>query len=185
MSDPIRTSMQGMDELVKQLEGLSKAAAERALRRAVFTGAQPVVNEARNLAPKNSSTLMRSIHAEVDAEAGNVRAKIGPGSEVPYAAIQEFGGEIKAKNGKYLAIPLTKKAKTYKPRDFPGKLSPRMKGDGGVLVDEDGTAQYALKRSVTIPAHPYLRPAYDAKIEEARADMADTLREQIMKAVNK
>jgi phage gpG-like protein len=84
------------------------------------------------------------------------------GTNVEYAAIHEYGGTIKAKNTKYLAIPITNSAKKFKPREFPGGLRvvPYSNMVAG-LVDKAGHVQYLLKQSVRIPAKPYLRPAID------------------------
>jgi phage gpG-like protein len=47
------------------------------------------------------------------------------------------------------------------PRNFPGKLSPRIGKRGGVLVQagkgkNKGKAHYALVKKVTIPARPFV-----------------------------
>lgn len=46
---------------------------------------------------------------------GNIAAI---GTNVPYARIHQYGGVIKPKRGKYLAIPISKKAEGNSPRDF-------------------------------------------------------------------
>lgn len=92
------------------------------------------------------------------------------GTAQVYAAIHEFGGTIRPKNSKYLAIPLTGAAKGVPgPRDYPGTLRFIPGQGGGVLVDEAGDAQYALRTSVTIRARPYLRPAIDENPGEIEA----------------
>jgi len=103
---------------------------------------------------------------------------------VPYAAIHELGGVIKAK-GKYLTIPANKIARNagkggkakgggLSPRDYPNKLF--FKGDGkkGVAIDTTMKPKtkgknkgephperiaYYLKDQVTIPKRPYMRLA--------------------------
>jgi phage gpG-like protein len=62
------------------------------------------------------------------------------GTNLIYAPIQEFGGTIKAKNAKFLAFQMT----------------------GTNIVGDEFTGTVFAKQ-VTIPAHPYLRPAADDK----------------------
>jgi len=50
-------------------------------------------------------------------------------------------------------------------------------------VDGSGNVQYVLKRSVVIPARPYLRPARDENELEIREEMSHMFRTQINKAI--
>jgi phage gpG-like protein len=98
---------------------------------------------------------------------------VGP-RNTNYAAIHEYGGIITPKRAKNLAIPLTGTAKNARsPRNFAGELHVQ----GKALVDASGMAQYALVKSVTIPARPYVRPALDEHGDEAISRIADRLRE--------
>lgn len=78
---------------------------------------------------------------------------------IVYAAIHQFGGVIKPVHAKALAIPLTPEARSKSPRDMPGLFVVK-KGDKVTLCSEDKggkvKAQYALVKSVTIPARPYI-----------------------------
>jgi len=79
---------------------------------------------------------------------------------VIYAAIHEFGGTIRAKRVKNLAIPVTEEArKIGSPRNMPDLKWIPGSGDVSYFVNDSGV-QYVLKPSVVIPARPYLRPAY-------------------------
>lgn len=88
------------------------------------------------------------------------------------AHIHEYGGTIKAK-GKYLAIPMSKKAYNKSPRDFPkGFFLDPKKGDylfyciqtGEKFRDENGKLQqgldflFYLTPSVNMPPRPYIAP---------------------------
>jgi phage gpG-like protein len=77
------------------------------------------------------------------------------GAGMPYAAIQHTGGVIKPRRAKYLAIPLNSIAKAKSPRDFKKTFIRKgiiyLEGDNGVV-----TPMYVLKKSVTIPARPYM-----------------------------
>jgi phage gpG-like protein len=85
------------------------------------------------------------------------------GTALIYAAIHQFGGTIKPKKGRMLAIPLTREAARYKgPRDFPRQLF-LWHGDPArpPLLCEEGkekklTPVYRLVPRVTIPARPFL-----------------------------
>jgi HK97 gp10 family phage protein len=179
MADGIKVTVTGMPELMAALEAVGAAARGEMLGRAVMAGALPVQNAAKLRAPVRTRTLSRSIHAEL-AVAREAYAEAVVGTDVEYAAIQEFGGVITPVNGQYLAIPLTKAAEAaVSPRSFGGELRPVFRGLDGVLVDEAGEAQFALRRSVTIPAHPYLRPALDENEDAARGAMGAALRQQI------
>jgi phage gpG-like protein len=74
---------------------------------------------------------------------------------VPYARIHHEGGVIRPKNAKYLAIPLTAKAKLSRPRDYPVQT---FLAKGVIFEKTDGKPIpiYALKKQVTIPARPYM-----------------------------
>jgi hypothetical protein len=93
---------------------------------------------------------------------------------VPYAAIKEFGGIIKPKNALALTIPTEENMR----RDGQAKLTAQeiMKSGRGFIRDgimfqkkfkvgkgkstkEEITPMFILKKSVVIPAKPFIRPA--------------------------
>jgi phage gpG-like protein len=108
--------------------------------------------------------LTQSIKAEPK---GNKVVISAGGANVPYARIHHEGGVIRPKTAKYLAIPLTPKAKQFRPRQYPGETFIKK----GVIFGKDGeklTPLYALKKQVTIPARPYmLLDGPDRKVIEA------------------
>lgn len=93
-----------------------------------------------------------------------VDAGVAVGSNLAYARLHQEGGTVAPKRGKFLAIPLTKEARRAgSPRRFPRKLEPRIRkgGAAGVMgeVGKDGRlakVHYALVKSVTVPARPFL-----------------------------
>jgi hypothetical protein len=93
--------------------------------------------------------------------------------DVEYALIHELGGVIEPKNSKFLAIPVTDLArKAGSPRNLVGLAYVQsIKGQPMLVDDESGEVHYILKRSVTIPARPYLRPAADAKYPDLAANI--------------
>lgn len=84
-------------------------------------------------------------------------AKVEVGTNVVYAAIHQFGGTIRAKNGPFLSIPVTPAARAAgSPRNMAGlHVATTLKGQY-ILVDQKGTTQYLLRHQVTIPARPFL-----------------------------
>lgn len=102
------------------------------------------------------------------------------GADVRYARIHELGGTIRPKRAKNLAIP-TDAAKTGagvsrvpSPRDMALSWAPTNNGPG-MLVDESGTPMFILRKSVTIPARPYLRPALDGAVQGFRARLGTAM----------
>jgi phage gpG-like protein len=97
--------------------------------------------------------LLASIKYQID---GNQVVISAGGANVPYARIQHEGGIIKPARAKFLAIPLTPKAKLFKPRDYPGTTFIRK---GIIFLSVEGKepeALYALKKSVTLPPRRYM-----------------------------
>lgn len=92
----------GLKDLERKLKAMGGAAAE-ALETAVQAGALIVQNDAKKRAPYRTGTLRRSIHMETIEKARD-RVVVSVGTNVIYAAIQEFGGIIKAKNAPFLVF---------------------------------------------------------------------------------
>lgn len=173
----------GKEELIRKFRSLGESVQGMSLARAAQAGSLPILNGARdNIKDKGlirTRTLSRSLHIEVSME-GATRAVAETGTNIEHAAIHEFGGTIRPKANKYLAIPVG----TYKdsPRNHP-QLKLRKTGNGNlVLVSPTGTVQYVLKPSVEIPARPYLRPAFDEHQAEAIEDTGKAFKQLVEKA---
>jgi len=125
----------------------------------------------------------RSPFSELSKETGTLnRAEPSEaviGSDLPYAAIHNFGGTIVPVRAKNLAIPATPKArKLGSPRKMKGLtfLPSKKPGTTGVLLQmskkrrkkgekPEGTVQYILRKSVNIPVRRFLpKPAEAGKI---------------------
>lgn len=173
----------GLKSLQDKLKRLADAVAADALERALIAGALVIRNEAERNAPKRTRTLARSISVET-VEKSPERATVKIGTNLEYAAIHEFGGTIYPKNGKFLAVPISAEARQFvEPKNYPGKLHAVMgSATSGVLLDDDNDAQFALVTSVTIPARPYLRPAFDTQRENATGVVVEALRQLIQEA---
>jgi len=99
------------------------------------------------------------------------------GTNVKYAAIHEFGGEIKPQGHPFLAIPVGDMKGS--PRDHEElRFQPTAKG--GVLLDKADKLQYVLRRSVTIPARPYIGPALQEEGPKIKQAIENALLREIM-----
>jgi HK97 gp10 family phage protein len=131
----------GMSELMSKFKALDEAVQAQALERAAIAGALPIQNYAQQKSPKKTRTLERSIHTEV-VESSNTEVTVEIGTDVVYAAIQEFGGTIHQTNAW---------------------------GKG-------------IETTITIPPHPYMRPAFDTQQAAAAESAGNALRQLIVKA---
>jgi hypothetical protein len=155
--------------LQKKLDALSPQKARHAWKGAMSIAA----NEVRNVMIKNvsgrnlkvrSGHLRRSIHYQVIERSKQLIAVIGSGvgigERVKYANIQETGGVIRPKRGKYLTVPLDAArtragASRGSARDFPNTFV-----RNNIIYQKTGKKTivplFALVRSVTIKPSRYL-----------------------------
>lgn len=109
---------------------------------------RPTTNKAGATLVK-SAKLLNSIHYQV---AGN---RVIVGTNLAYARIQHEGGTITPRHARFLAIPLCPEASVRKPRDFDHTFIAK----GVIFQTVEGKEPrplYALKRSVKLPARPFL-----------------------------
>lgn len=115
------------------------------------------------------------------------------GANVRYAKIHEVGGVVRPIKAKYLAIPVGPArtaagvSRYASPRDAPVELRfvQSLKGQP-LLVEQRGKkgrviVWYVLRRSVTIPARPYLQPALIEGTNPVPAEL-DTVTRRILGA---
>jgi hypothetical protein len=131
---------------------------------------------------RQRSGLANSIGSTAAKEKGGVFTA-SAGSGIAYARIQERGGTIRPKSGKFLPVPLNKAAqrmletttgslrsrnlqvirsKTGKLLLFEGKTLRNQKGErtlGLRVYKINGKAVFALRKSVTLKARPWAAPA--------------------------
>jgi phage gpG-like protein len=123
------------------------------LDRGLILAGQLVAQRATGKAPIATGRLKRSItFGRPYSKSGGTRA-IDVGTNVEYAAIQEFGGKIPA----HTITPRVKKALAFKWPTAPSGLKP---GKGGLFVFKSVNHPGAI-----IPAQPYLRPALKESAE--------------------
>lgn len=178
-----QSGVNGTNALTQKLQAINEKMQGQPLVTALQAGGTILVSATKkNIKDEElivTRNLSRSIHEEVEQQ-GATMASLLVGTNVEYAAIHEFGGTIRPKSKKYLAIPVG--SLKGSPTEHTLKLR-KTRGGKLVMVDDSGTVQYVLKESVEIPAQPYLRPAFDEHKDEVVAAVGDEFKRQIMKAV--
>lgn len=119
--------------------GRRKARMRAGLDRGLILAAQVVAQEAQGNAPVDTGRLSRSITAGTPYTEGKTR-KIRVGTNVEYAWAQEFGARIPER----FVSPVNKQALKFKV-------------DGKDVFSKGHTIP-----AYSVPAHPYLIPAYKA-----------------------
>ena len=155
-----------LETQIDKFEQVERALAEQALRAGLSAAGNLTEGYIKlNIREQeliDTGNLINSVQTG-EPKISGLSGEITVGTNAEYARIHEFGGTIVPRTAKALAIPLTKAARGVAPREFAGKLHIQWRtgAESGALVDESGTAQYALVRQATIPARPYMRPAVD------------------------
>lgn len=122
---------------------------------------------------------------DVNLRAGG-RAK---GADVPYAAIHEYGGVIRPKNGAYLRIPLGAAVTAAGVDRFATPLRATgaglfgvVKSKGGSLLLQhrpSGAPWYLLVPEVRMPARPFMRPAFNEVVPQIAGRVETALRQAL------
>lgn len=154
----------------KYADGLNEEIAKGVLKAATIGGGaiQVAVTE---LARHQTGQLARSFlpAAFIQRSGGEISA--GAISDLPYAAVQDRGGTIKAKR-QWLAIPVTPEAKKRWPRDWgAGALAFAMTlGGQPLLLEPDtGRVHYLLRRQVKLDGLRYMDVATERSREPIKA----------------
>ena len=145
---------------------------------------QGIVSEAKLRAPVDRGSLRRAIGYRLKAVGLGLDVGVlgGEHKGVPYARIIELGGVIKPHKSKYLAIPLDPKYQHRSPRSF--DLTFVTLGGKRYMVDRvTGQVAYRLKKTVTIKAQPYLRPAIEEFRDRKFNKLLDKVLEKFMGAL--
>lgn len=132
-------------------------------------------------------SLQESRAKKVERRGDNVIGTVGTNME--YAAIHEYGGTIRPKKSKYLAVPL-KAALTAKgvarggPRDFKDTFF-AMSKKGNLIMFGKSMGKiiplFAMKKEIKIPKSPFMKPS----LEEKTSDIIKFFSEDIQKEVAK
>lgn len=107
----------------------------------------------------NPKPLLNNGLLRASITGAETQESITVGTNAVQANLMHFGGTVRPKKGRFLAIPMTVEAtRVAGPRVFPGRLRAivRRGARGGVLRDEAGKVQFLLVRSAEIPARPFM-----------------------------
>jgi phage gpG-like protein len=159
-------------ELVDKLSALDPTKRGNAITRifrAVVTEAELYMKEnvlSGQTLKVRTGNLRRSIGSRIENNSvGIIGSGVRQGARMPYADIHETGGVIRAKAGKYLAIPLSAaqtkgRVARARPRDYDNTFVARSRSGNLIIFQRKlgsaAKALFVLKKSVTIPARPYM-----------------------------
>lgn len=164
MSREIRAAQKAIEILIRSLMQIKKEP-NNFWEEFLFRSGQSIVSGAKARAPVDRGALRRAISFRLKKAGLGLEVGVlgGDARGVPYGRIIELGGTIKRRKSRWLAIPLDTKYQQRTPRSF--DLTFVTLGAKKFMVDrQTGEVAYRLKKTVTIPAQPYLKPA----IEEYR-----------------
>ena len=125
--------------------------------------------------------LRRSIQIDISGiDKAPPSVRIGPDLlRVPYARIQELGGTITPKRGKFLTVPLSDRARKLRRgiRSLRSlDLKPIRTRKGQLFLAAPGKKKtellFKLVRSVVLKARPYIRPALKLAVPKVRKEFA-------------
>ncbi len=147
----------------------NSAKVENGTKRGLIEGGMLIAQRASLKAPVKEGRLKRSIAPGQPFVTGDRRYGIDVGTNVEYAATQEFGAtidipEIRPRNKKALAFA------------WPGAPAGMRPGKSGKFVFAKVAAH-----TVTIPAQPYLRPA----LRESKSDAGRLILRSVIGALRK
>lgn len=127
--------LEGTEELIKNLQRIDKSIRTDVAVKAVREGAYQIFNRARINAPVLTGALRNSMRVDAKAVGGKAEAEISV--NVVYARIQEFGGTIYPRKGKYLKFRVNGKWINAKQVKIRGKhyLGNAIESEKGAAVD--------------------------------------------------
>jgi HK97 gp10 family phage protein len=158
-------SVTGGAELVRNLERLSANTRGEVLENAVVAGALLVVNAAKEKAPYLTGNLRRSIHV-----GGHATEDMGNASKSDLTELR------------------TKSGRPYRKKRYIGSTGTDIGGNRrsahsaevlvGTNVEYAAAQEYGTSRGV--PAHPYLRPAFDENRDKVADEIKAAIRAQLV-----
>jgi len=162
----ISITLTGLPELKSKLNRLSDATRGQTLERALVSGALLVANAAKEKAPWKTGNLRRSIHVGGEGVKG--------GLEQPTTGT-DIGGKVSG--SEFAEVLVGTNVEYAAQREFGGTIVAK---NAPYLVFKTYDGAWHKVKSVTQPARPYLRPAFDEQrenvIREVKEALADLLR---------
>jgi hypothetical protein len=106
---------------------------------------------------RDQGLLIASLAAGPNHVESVSETEIVVGTNRPGASLLNRGGVVEPVAAKWLCIPLTIEARRAgSPLNFPGKLRPRFGRVGGVMLDDSGTAHYAMTKRTVHPMRQFV-----------------------------
>ncbi len=137
--------IKGQKELVAKFKRLDQGLQGQACESAVLSGLLVIQNAAIEKVPVRKHILQRSIHSEITSSSGS--KVLGQcGTDLEYAAIQEFGGQIDAKKAPFLAFQVNGNWVRVKSVRIPAQpyMRPAYDENKDQARDEVGAALWAI-----------------------------------------
>lgn len=164
----VTAKLDGLDAVLRRLASLKQGVRNRILRKALTAAARPMQQTAKELAPKESGLLRRSITVKVQTTGkGEVVAKIGP------------------KRGLKKSVKI-RKDRVFRQRGRRTVKVARPTGEQlSMLRDPVRYAHLVEKGTVMRQAKPFLQPAFDQNKAQAESTIARIVGEEIEKLARK
>ena len=166
-----RAKIFGHEEVIRSFSklGSSVVGTAQQMKTAVLAGAMLLRNRAAELAPYLTGTLRRSIHV---GGHGNLTPGFSPGQEY-----SDIGGEIISEDGVQMEVGTNLIYAGV--QEFGATIHAKNK-PYLVFKTKDGT--WHSVKSVVVPPHPYLRPAFDQEKENVAREIDRVLDQLIRQA---
>jgi phage gpG-like protein len=173
-------SKQAADQLREELKAMKKKLRQQVFRALTILEAEILQNIRKNSGLHvRTGALLNSVGSTkkvIEEKDGEITGQIGT-QGIPYARIHEFGGTVKPVNKQFLAIPTDENRRADgSPEVSTARLMVLQKlglsfiHNGVIFMKILGNKQpkpmFILRKSVNIPARPYIRPALAAKQEQ-------------------
>jgi HK97 gp10 family phage protein len=187
-----RVPVFGLKELDRNLSLLSRAAAKGVLKRVLLKAARPMVETARDLAPKDKGDLAASIDASTKfkndgGSAAFAKAmKDGLGRDM---AVQAKRDALRANGGGSFAViavgPSVKHPEAHFPEygTAPHDIVTKKPGGRLAFVDEGQSFRPSIVHHPGSLPTPYMRPAFEQKAPAAMSIIKAELGAEISKTV--
>jgi len=195
----LQISPSDINRLKSKLDRVNPAKKAKALVRAMDNAGLLVerrlkTNLSNKILKRRTGRLAQSIGSKTVFESGGILTQVGSGvrtgKRVAYANILETGGTIRAKNRKYLTVPLpgalTPAGATRYPsaRQYPNTFVRRNKNGNLIIYEKRGKKSirplFVLKRQVTIPAKKYL----SSTLSEVKSRITDVILGSVDRELN-
>ena len=182
------TKMLGVDANKAVTQGMMFAMRRSVIRLADYIAEHKLSGQKLNARTGMlKKSIQRSGAKKVTVMGDNIVGTVGTNME--YSVIHEYGGTIRPKHSKYLAIPLdaaltAKGVARGRPRDFKDTFFAVSKKGNLIMFGKSMgkvVPLFAMKKEVKIPKRPYMKPS----LQEKAGDIIKFFSEDIQKHIEK